>query len=757
MKKCFFAFLSILCFVFIATGQINKTTVRPTPVPVDETDDIVKISTNLIQIDVTVTDRDGKTITDLKPEEVEIYENGEKQFITNFSFISAQSKKNILSSKLNKSENKIDAPIPFAQLRPEQVKRTIAILVDDFGLSFESVATVRSALRKFVDEQMQPNDLVAIIRTSVGSGAFQQYTSDKRQLYAAIEQLRWNPRGRSGISAFSPLEPTIAEQMTAQGIPQAGTPPPGVADNLNSVQAEMLKKFLDDASRLEEKSNKSFDDYREDIFTAGTLGAINYAVKGMNELPGRKSIMLFSDGFSICSSDKPERCGRTLDSVRKLTDVVNRASVSIYSFDARGLAVTALGSDDKILGASIEAPKSFQDSAQQKIQESVSGRSQELFQKQDGLAYLANETGGKTFFNTNDLNKSLDKALEDQKGFYLVGYQPQEETFDPKTLRYNKLQVKVNRADVNVRYRTGFFGVEDKDIRPADLTANQQIVKALTSPFGARDIKVRLNTLFGNDSKDGVYVGSLMHVDLKDLKFSDEANNEKKTTFDVLAVSYDEKGTLVEQISKSVTLTIKNDVYEKTLSEGFVYSFIFPIKNPGGYQFGAAVRDAATGKVGSANQFAEVPKMKKNRIALSSIILENFTVQQWQQSNQTTTQGDLPVKTKPLIDTSLRIFKRGTILGYSIEIYNAKLSEQNPQLAVQSRLFHDGNLIASGKLKPVDLSGQKELKQIIYMGGVKLGIAMSSGDYILQIIVVDNIAKKDAKAVTQWIQFEVTD
>src|SRR5918912_27660 len=81
-------------------------------------------------------------------------------------------------------------PVPPVRLRPEQVRRTIALVVDDLGLSFESTAFVRQALKKFVDQQLQPGDLVAIIRTAGGIGALQQFTSDKRQLYAAIESIR---------------------------------------------------------------------------------------------------------------------------------------------------------------------------------------------------------------------------------------------------------------------------------------------------------------------------------------------------------------------------------------------------------------------------------------------------------------------------------------------------------------------------------------------------------------------------------------
>ncbi|HEX8396120.1 MAG TPA: VWA domain-containing protein, partial [Pyrinomonadaceae bacterium] len=182
-----FLALIFLCFSTFSEAQ------TPTPTPADD-DDVVKITTTLIQIDAVVTGKDGKPVTDLTAADFEIYENNVKQEITNFSFVSAMPEKTEAIEKPAKGAPTVAAPpVPTGRLRPEQVRRTIALVVDDLGLSFESTAYVRAALKRFVDEQVQPGDLVAIIRTGGGVGALQSFTSDKRQLYAAIEKVRWNP------------------------------------------------------------------------------------------------------------------------------------------------------------------------------------------------------------------------------------------------------------------------------------------------------------------------------------------------------------------------------------------------------------------------------------------------------------------------------------------------------------------------------------------------------------------------------------
>ena len=171
--------------------------------PRDE--DVVRISTNLVQVDAVVTDKNGKQVIDLRPEELEILEDGKPQRVTSFSYISLDSTESPRPAESARPVDKNVFPVPPVRLRPEQIRRTMALVVDDLGLSFESAYYVRQALKKFLDQQMQPADLVAIVRTGGGMGALQVFTSDKRQLYAAVEKVKWNPTGRGGIATFAPL------------------------------------------------------------------------------------------------------------------------------------------------------------------------------------------------------------------------------------------------------------------------------------------------------------------------------------------------------------------------------------------------------------------------------------------------------------------------------------------------------------------------------------------------------------------------
>src|SRR5205085_1806442 len=181
-------------------------------------------------------------------------------------------------------------------------------------------------------------DLVAIMRTSAGMGALQQFTSDKNVLYHAIERVRWYPLGRSAVGAFAPME----------------SPPPG-RDNSNGDSGGNNGNGngnvnSDRTSGTDSGAAADADEFRDEIFSVGTLGALNFIVRGMGELPGRKSVIMFSDGFTIFDRDDPAKRQRVLENLRRLVDLANRASVVVYTVDARGLPYIGLTAADDTSG-----------------------------------------------------------------------------------------------------------------------------------------------------------------------------------------------------------------------------------------------------------------------------------------------------------------------------------------------------------------------------------------------------------------------
>jgi len=686
------------------------------PAPNDE--DVVRITTNLVQIDAVVTDKSGKPVTDLRSDEIRILEDGRAQTVTNFSYIVADSSSSTSPARRVATADKSAPPVPPVALRPEQVRRTMALVVDDLGLSFESVYFVRRALKKFVDEQMQPGDLVAIIRTSGGIGALQQFTSDKRQLYAAIDRVKWFSGGRSGISAFAPIEDT-------------------------SGQTEEMQA-----------ANEELNQFREDVFAVGTLGAVSYVIRGLRELPGRKSILLISDGFRIYNRDDPTRNYRALEALRRLIDQASRASVVIYTMNATGLQTLMLTAADS----------TGQMTASQ-IEQQLSNRRTIAFDSQEGLSYLAQQTGGLAIHNSNDLNGGIKRVIEDQKGYYLIGYRPDESTFDKKTGRriFHKLSLKVLRpGKFNVRTRNGFFGISDEEARASQPTAREQILAALFSPFGSAGVHVRLTSLFANDAKLGSIARSMLHVSGADLTFTDEADGWHKADFDVVAVTFGDNGNIVDQISRTHILRVRGEGYQRVLKEGFVYFVTVPLKKPGAYQLRAALRDHGSERVGSASQFIEVPDVKKNRLALSSIVLAGSDPKASRKpashdAAAPGTHSEDEEVADPTNSAAVRRFHSGSIISYGAVIYNARLDKATgqPQLLIQARIFRDGQPVFTGKEQPFKIDNPLDLKRLGISGALQLGSEMVPGEYVFQVIVTDLLADQKHRAASQWIDFEI--
>lgn len=710
--------------------------------------DVVTIDTNLVQIDVVVTDKAGKQVTDLRPEEFEVLEDGKKQHVTNFSYIATG--KFIKTEPGNAESAKTNAePVPAARLKREQVRRTVALIVDDLGLSFESFDYARRALTKFVDEQMQSNDLVAVLRTGAGVGVLQQFSSDKPHLHAAIDAVRWNPLGRTGISPVG----TMNEQ---------------------SINAD-IRDNIQFTEELEES--------RAGMYSVGTIGTINAVVRGMADMPGRKSIVLISEAFRMFTAQ-----GRNVELVqalRQLTDEANANSVAIYTIDASGLQSYTFEASDKVAGYSylidpqvmaasggpgtgagaggvrVNGPprtlpradtlsaQAEQDSsaAFRRLAALTDMREQQAGQTHTVLSYLAERTGGLFERNRNDISSGIDRIMADQQGYYLIGYRPESASVDPKGgRRLHSLNVKVKRSGLKVRARDGYFGFSDEDKRARPRSRAEQLTAALTSPFASGDIDIQLTSLFGDEPNGGgTYLRSLLHIDANDLKFKEEAGGARTAELEMVAVAFGENGQILDQLSYPQTVRAMNAAdYKRTVHDGLVYILNFPLKRGGPYQMRVAVRDATSERIGTASQFVEAPDLTRNQLALSGIVLSNAA------ETDKASAAEQDIQSGPAV----RRLRQGMMIDYRFIIYNAQADANSP-VQMQMRLLREGKPVFNGKVVSLDVSKERNAKRISTGGRLRMGPDLTPGDYVLQVIVKNTTDPKRPRVASQWIDFEI--
>jgi VWFA-related protein len=382
---------SLLALVLAAFVAASPRAQQPAAVPAPARPDqpIFRLSVSLVQLDVVVTDRHGRHVTTLGPDDFVVYQDGRPQPVTAVSYVDS-------------AEDWVDTsnlpPLPIESLRPRDARRTMAIVVDDQRMSLDSLAHARYGLEKFAQREFRAGDLAVLVTTS-GSGRAPVLTFSPLVLKAAIKRLGYSLWGVRGASALDPV---------------------------NDV------RDLADG----------FEGFQERTFAVSSLERVNAVIDVLKGLPGRKSVTLVSEGFSVFGFGMDNQLIR--DYLRRLVDHANRAGVVVYALDPRGLVVTGISAAD-----SVNPTRSG---------EVAMMRSAALRDSQDGLKYLAGETGGFAVVDSNDLAGGMRRIVTDQNGYYLVGYQPDVGSVRTDgSGRYMKLKIKVKPKGLRVRTRSGFY------------------------------------------------------------------------------------------------------------------------------------------------------------------------------------------------------------------------------------------------------------------------------------------------------------
>jgi VWFA-related protein len=376
-------FLSVVALVVGLAPIAGQTPVRPDDQPV------FRLSVSLVQLDAVVTDKQGRHVTTLGPGDFEVYQDGRLQPVTAVSYVEMD-------------DGWVDTSglpaLPVEALKPEDARRVIAVVVDDLRMSFESMYRARRGIGEFLDRQFQPGDLGMIVTTS-GSERFSQLTYSPTALKAAASRLRFSLWNQQAASALQPID--------------------GSGD------------FFGPDS-----------DFLERTFAESSIMRLADVIDAVKKLPGRKSVVLVSEGFAVFGFGMDNAYIRDL--MQRLTDRANRAGVVIYGLDPRGLVVTGLTAADNVRGGGGGV---------------MAMRSAALRDSQDGLRYVAGETGGFAVVNSNDLALGFRRIMADQRGYYLIGYQPEAGTLNFRNdMKFRSVKIKVKPKGLRVRTRAGFYG-----------------------------------------------------------------------------------------------------------------------------------------------------------------------------------------------------------------------------------------------------------------------------------------------------------
>ena len=350
-------------------------------------DQVVKLKTDLFEVGAVVTDKRGKLIDDLKQEDFELLENGRPQHIEFFS-------KERLPQKAA-AETPLRPPTAEANpaLNPKAPGRTVVMFVDTLHLSAESQLRVRQTLRQFIQEQLTDNDLAAIILSGGQMGLFNQFTRDRRILLYAVDKMAIGGQAVHDTK-FTPSIAAAVDRGDTEAIAVAIEVVK--AEEMLDLPPQFARQYVEARARaiLQETGH----------WRTLMLSTLKETVKRMAGYPGQRVIAFLSDGFSMHS--------RGLYDTIELKRVISRANasgVAIYSISAKGLV----------------PPPMFDASSRFPVSSRLSGYlSDSEKDLREGMNALAQDTGGKAFFNSNDMKGLLKQTLDDSRLYYALAYYP---------------------------------------------------------------------------------------------------------------------------------------------------------------------------------------------------------------------------------------------------------------------------------------------------------------------------------------------
>jgi hypothetical protein len=348
---------------------------------------------------------------------------------------------------------------------------------------------------------------------------------------------------------------------------------------------------------------------------------------------------------------------------------------------------------------------------------------------------LAEPSGGKAFVDWNDISAAVDRTLQENAQYYVLGFQLEGSEWDGK---YHRVKVSVRgRPDIFALTRKGYVA------RPASNVTNStrdakglETAEAISSPLIRREIDVVMTPLYSDDGDRKPKLTTLLHIDPAGLAF-EEVDGKHRVKLEQLGYLLDASGRVVDSFRTATALDLGDDAYRETLRRGLLATRRTHVK-PGLYQARILVRDLLSRRIGTTTSFVEIPKMKGGRLALSSIFADTRYLQP--PGSEAASEG---------ATLSQRRFPRGSEFGYRLLIYNAQASGEDTRLRIKTRILRRAEVLQETPEAAVEVIEESTRQRIATGGTVRLD-GLDPDEYTLEVIVSDS-----RRVASQQIDFVV--
>ncbi len=520
----------------------------------------IKVQSDIVLTNVVVRDKKtGQVVKDLKSSDFTILENGKPQKIASFDYQNIDQAA-VLNEKTVTGKTSVADMLNnnfAADAGALRDHRLIVMFFDLSSMQPEDTDRAVEAAQDYINKKMQPADLVALVSMATGLSVDQDFTADKTALLRGVG--RYNGSEGSGF----------ANGLTGDSA--------GTADDASSYTAD--------------------DTEYNSLNTDRELFAVRDIAKALGHVDQRKSLLYFSGGLTRNGIENQA-------SMRAATNEAVKANMAIYSVDARGLeALPPVGNAST---GSLRGTAAYSGAA---MQSNLSNN----FASQETLATLSADTGGKAFFDSNDFAPAFQQIQHDTEAYYIVGF---HSTNTAKDGTFRHLTVKLNRSDVKLDYRPGYYAQADFQHSKTD-DRELQLTEQLRSDLPATDVAVYLQALYFRTQNNEFFVPVSLIVPGSQIPFVTNGNRDK-ATIDVIGQVKNAQGIIVGNARDTVKLAL--DQNQQVKRKNIQYSTGFSLA-PGRYHLKFVVRENQTGAMGSFETDLQVPDLKKTPLKLSSIVL----------------------------------------------------------------------------------------------------------------------------------------
>ena len=548
---------------------------------------VLRAQSNVVRIDVAVVDGSGKPIKGLRADQFEVSDDGKQQKISSFSYSDIEKVETAAEDNAKPIVIPVDNEGPGAAdtiTDTVRDRRMIVLFFDMTSMETDDILRAHAAAQKFLKQQMTPADLVSVVVFSTRLAVLANFTNDRSTLDKAIAQLV--PGAASQISNPLYAAATNGEYDVQEYTGAAYTP----------------------------------DETEFNVFnTDQKLAAVEGLANVLAGIPGRKALVEFTGGITQTGEENRAE-------LRAVTDAANRADVSIYSIDARGMFATPPGGDvttNAATGTSMFSGASVYHQTDQRED------------SRDTLSTLSVDTGGKAFFDLGDLSDAFPKIQQDNSGYYLVGYDlPSDVKRDG---RWHAIRVKVNAPGAHIRYRNGYYAPRDfQHLEKED--RDHQLADAMRSENPEVDLPIAVETAMFRLNDQQVYIPISAKLSSSALDWA-KKHDRHEAAFDFAAeVLAQPSGQSVAQLRDTITVHLDEERFQQVNRTSLVYQGGVVLA-PGSYRMKFIARENESGKIGTFEQSFTVLQRPAGRMTLSSVLLSSQLVPVVAKSSEVETRG----------------------------------------------------------------------------------------------------------------------